>query len=59
MPDFTSKQFYRKVFFRHGLLGVAVHIPTDNAEGFKEGAKLEEAGLSKQAEGTLLKTPLC
>jgi len=31
----------------------------DNAEGFKEGAKLEEAGLSKQAEGTLLKTPLC
>jgi len=21
MPDFTSKQFYRKVFFRHGLLG--------------------------------------
>ena len=32
---------------------------TDNAEGFKEGAKLEEAALSKQAEGTLLKTPLC
>jgi len=20
MPDFTSKQFYPKVFFRHGLL---------------------------------------
>jgi hypothetical protein len=32
---------------------------TDNAEGFKQGAKFGESALSKQAEGTLLKTLLC
>jgi hypothetical protein len=34
-------------------------VPTDNAEGFKQGAKFGESALSKQAEGTLLKTLLC
>jgi hypothetical protein len=32
---------------------------TDNAEGFKQGAKFGEAARNRQAEGALLKTLLC
>jgi hypothetical protein len=38
---------------------IDIGVATDNAEGFKQGAKFGESALSKQAEGTLLKTLLC
>jgi hypothetical protein len=34
-------------------------LASDNAEGFKQGAKFGEAALSRQAEGALLKILLC
>ena len=39
--------------------GGNVQMAADNAEGFKQGAKFEEAARSRQAEGALLKTLLC
>ena len=46
---------------RDGIVAAETYteLATDNAEGFKQGAKFEEAARSRQAEGALLKTLLC
>jgi hypothetical protein len=39
--------------------GGKVHMATDNAEDFKQGAMFEKAADTHAADGTLLKIPLC
>ena len=43
-----------------GSLRDVAEIPSDNAEDFKQGAKIDRASVSRrECVGTLLKIPLC